>query len=141
MTGTTTGERAETGTQTGAVAESSAERPTEDAAPEGAPASGRPRRGRPRKGAAKGVELVLTVTAGAEASDWRAELVHAGQKVVTELAVPASSVSAAAKDLHPDIAEAIESVLGAARERQRSRVEQLQAELESARQALAHLEE
>jgi hypothetical protein len=103
----------------------------------------RPKRGRPRKSAAAkspGVELVLTVTGTAEATDWQAEVTHGGKRVVKGLPVPATAVAAAAKDLHPDVAEAIESVLNAARDRQRSRVEQLQAELEVAQRALADLQ-
>lgn len=103
----------------------------------------RPKRGRPRKTAAKSgaIELVLTVTGSAEGTDWHADVAHGGKRVVTALAVPASAVAAAAKDLHPDIADAIETVLSAARERQRSRVEQLQAELQAAQRALADLED
>jgi hypothetical protein len=100
------------------------------------------RRGRkPAATKSRGVELVLTVTGNIDGSDWRAEVAHAGKTVISELAIPTSAVSAAAKDLHPDIAEAIEDVLSAAREQQRSRVEALQAQLEAARQALAGLEE
>lgn len=117
--------------------------PAADASEAADPAGARPRRGRPRKGAGakpQGVELVLTVTGTAEATDWQAEVTHGGKRVVKALPVPATAVAAAAKDLHPDIAEAIESVLSAARDRQRSRVEQLQAELEAAQRALADLQ-
>ena len=106
-------------------------------------AEARPKRGRPRRSAAAkspGVELVLTVTGTAEATDWQAEVSHGGKRVVKGLPVPATAVAAAAKDLHPDVAEAIESVLNAARDRQRTRVEQLQAELEAAQRALADLQ-
>ena len=89
---------------------------------------------------ARGVELVLTVTGTAEATDWRAEVVHGGKRIIAALPVPASAVGAAAKDLHPDIAEAIDTVLSTAREHHRTRVEQLRAELEAARHALAELE-
>lgn len=103
----------------------------------------RPKRGRPRKATAKpkGIELVLTVTGTAEGTDWRADVSHGSKRVVKDLAIPASAVAAAAKDLHPEVAEAIEEVLSTAREQQRSRVEQLQAELEAARRALADLED
>jgi hypothetical protein len=117
--------------------------PADDPAKAVETADARPRRGRPRKGAtakAQGVELVLTVNGTAEATDWQAEVTHGSKRVVKALPVPASAVAAAAKDLHPDIAEAIESVLSAARDRQRSRVEQLQAELEAAQRALADLQ-
>lgn len=120
-----------------------AETPNNAATEDGAGAAERPKRGRPRKSAAKpkGIELVLTVTGSAEGTDWRAEVSHGSKRVVKDLPIPASAVAAAAKDLHPEIAEAIEEVLSAAREQQRSRVEQLQAELEAARRALADLED
>ena len=103
----------------------------------------KPKRGRPRKaaGKAQGVELVLTVTANSESTEWTADVSHGSKRVVKGLAIPAAAVAAAAKDLHPDIAEAIETVHNAAREKHRSRVEQLQAELEAAQRALADLGE
>jgi uncharacterized protein DUF6319 len=113
------------------------------AGPPAVDAADRPKRGRPRKSAgakAPEIELVLTATGNAEGSEWHADITHAGKRVVTALPVPASAVAAAAKDLHPDIATAIETVLSAARERQRSRVEQLQAELQAAERALADLQ-
>jgi Family of unknown function (DUF6319) len=67
-------------------------------------------------------------------------VLHGGRKVVKGVPVPSSAVAAAAKDLHPDIAAAIDSVLSAARDRQQGRVEQLQAELEAAQRALADLQ-
>lgn len=128
----------------GVGAATAATEPAGDAAPgDGEGAADRPKRGRPRKAAAKpkGIELVLTVSGSAEGTDWRAEVSHGTKRVVKDLAIPASAVAAAAKDLHPEVAEAIEEVLSAAREQQRSRVEQLQAELEAARRALADLED
>jgi Family of unknown function (DUF6319) len=119
-----------------AVAEPTSDTPAEDAADD------KPKRGRPRKGAAgkpQGVELVLTVIGSAESTEWTAEVTHGSKRVVKGLAIPASAVSAAAKDLHPEIADAIETVLSAARDRQRTRVEALQAELEAAQRALAEL--
>jgi hypothetical protein len=105
-------------------------------------AEAKPKR-RPRKQPAtrtRGVELILTVTDAGEGTDWRAELSHGGETVVSELPIPASAISAAAKDLHPEIADTIEGVLRTAREQHRSRVEALQAQLEAARQALAELD-
>jgi hypothetical protein len=102
----------------------------------------KPKRGRPRKaaaGKAQGIELVLTVSGSGEATEWTAEVSHGSKRVVKGLQIPATAVAAAAKDLHPEIADAIETVLSAARDRQRSRVEALQAELEAAQRALAEL--
>ena len=110
-------------------------------AEEPAPKQKRTRGRKPAATKARGLELVLTVSANADGSDWRAEVTHAGKAVVSDLAIPTSAVSAAAKDLHPDISESIEAVLSTAREQQRSRVEALQAQLEAARHALAELGE
>lgn len=134
----------ETGAPTEATTDSST--PTTEQsegarADEGAADGEKAKRGRPRKSQAKsqGIELVLTVSGTAEGTDWRADVTHGSKRVVKGLTIPASAVAAAAKDLHPEIAEAIETVLDAARDRQRSRVEQLQAELAAAQQALAEL--
>ncbi|WP_020573138.1 DUF6319 family protein [Actinopolymorpha alba] len=133
--------------ETAASEQASSETGQDDPKFESSPADAadaRPKRGRPRKAAAaksQGIELVLTVTGNSDGTDWRAEVTHGSKRVVTALAVPASAVAAAAKDLHPDIAEAIETVLSAAREQQRLRVEQLQAELEAAQRALADLQD
>jgi hypothetical protein len=105
-------------------------------------ADDKPKRGRPRKapaGKSPGIELVLTVSGSGEATEWTAEVSHGSKRVVKGLQIPATAVAAAAKDLHPEIADAIETVLSAARDRQRSRVEALQAELEAAQRALAEL--
>lgn len=122
-----------------AVAEPTSDTPADDAADA---ADDKPKRGRGRKAAApksQGVELVLTVVGSAESTEWLAEVTHGSKRVVKGLQIPASAVSAAAKDLHPEIADAIETVLSAARDRQRTRVEALQAELEAAQRALAEL--
>jgi hypothetical protein len=103
----------------------------------------KPTRGRPRKSAARKtrqVMLTLTVTGSQDSADWRAEVVHGTTRVVPELSVSAAAVVAAAKDLHPDIAEAIDGILETARVQHRTRVEQLQAELAAAQEALASLD-
>jgi hypothetical protein len=105
----------------------------------------KPKRGRPRKqggGARKtrSVELVLTVT-GTMDGDWQADLKHGSERVVQGLQIPASAVSRAAKELHEDISDGIETVLGAAREQHRSRLEELEAEMQKVKAALAELEE
>ncbi|SHG61267.1 DUF6319 family protein [Streptoalloteichus hindustanus] len=86
------------------------------------------------------VALTLTVT-GTEDGDWQADLVHGTTRVVRGLAVPAASVARAARELHPDISEGIETVLSTAREQHRARMEQLEAELQRVKQALAELGE
>lgn len=108
-----------------------------------ADAAEKPTRGRPRKSAARKtrqVALTLTVTGSQDGADWQAEVVHGTTRVVPQLSVSAAAVVAAAKDLHPDIAEAIGGILETAREQHRTRVEQLQAELAAAQEALASLD-
>lgn len=108
------------------------------------PAAGSTRRGRPRKQSTarktRTVELVLTVTGTAD-GEWQAELTHAGKRVVQGLPVAAAAVSRAAKELHPDISGGIETVINAARDQHRARMEELEAELSKVKQALAELDD
>lgn len=104
-----------------------------------------PKRGRPRKQAStakktRTVELILTVTGTAE-GDWQAELTHAGKRVVQGLSIAAAAVSRAAKELHPDISGTIETVISTAREQHKARMDELQAELDKVKQALAELDD
>ncbi|MGH3623838.1 MAG: DUF6319 family protein [Sciscionella sp.] len=102
------------------------------------------KRGRPRKQSTarktRSVELVLTVT-GTVDGEWQADLKHGSEHVVQGLQISAAAVSRAAKELHDDISNGIETVLGAAREQHRSRLEELEAEMQKVKQALAELEE
>jgi hypothetical protein len=84
------------------------------------------------------VELTLTVT-GTMDGDWQADLLHGTQRVVQGLTIPAIAVSKAAKELHEDIFMGIETVLEAARDQHRTRMEELEAELAKVKQALAEL--
>ena len=86
------------------------------------------------------VELTLTVTGTAE-GEWQADLVHGTQRVVSGLVIPAIAVAKAAKELHNDIAEGIETVLEAARDQHRTRMEELEAELAKVKAQLAELSE
>ncbi|RJQ68892.1 hypothetical protein D5S17_31430 [Pseudonocardiaceae bacterium YIM PH 21723] len=110
-------------------------------------AEDKPKRGRPagatKKSTAKKirtVELTLTLT-GTEDGEWQAELIHGAKRIVQGLPVPAAAVAKAAKELGGDISENIETVLAKAREKHLTRVAELEAELERARQALAELED
>jgi uncharacterized protein DUF6319 len=109
-----------------------------DAPAEDAP---KPKRGR-AKGAAprktRTVELTLTVTGTAD-GDWQAELKHGSTWVARGLAISAAAVSRAAKELHEDLSTPIDEVINEAREQQKAKVAQLEAELEQAKQALAEL--
>jgi len=103
-----------------------------------------PRWGRPRKQSTarktRTVELTLTVTGTAD-GDWQAELMHGGKRVVQGLSIAASAVSRAAKELHPDISGGIETVISAARAQHKARMDELQAELDKVKQALAELDD
>lgn len=111
---------------------------TEETAPNSAP---KKTRGRKQSTARKtrSVELTLTVTGTAD-GEWQAELTHSGKRVVQGLPVAASAVSKAASELHPDIAETIESVLTQAREQHETKLAELEAEVERVRKTLADLE-
>lgn len=102
-----------------------------------------PKRGRPRKQSTarktRTVELVLTVTGTAD-GEWQAELTHGGKRVVQGLAVAAAAVSRAAKELHPEISGEIDTVITAARDQHKARMEELEAELNKVKQALAELD-
>jgi Family of unknown function (DUF6319) len=87
----------------------------------------------------RAVELTLTVT-GTLDGEWQADLLHGNTRVVQGMPVPALAVSAAAKELHPTIAEAIESVISTAREQHEQRLAELEAELNKVKQALAGLD-
>ncbi|KAA9149647.1 hypothetical protein FPZ12_042830 [Amycolatopsis acidicola] len=102
---------------------------------------------KPKRGRAKGatarktrtVELTLTVTGTAD-GDWQAELKHGSTWVARGLAISASAVSRAVKELHEDLATPIDEVINQAREQQKAKVAALEAELEEAKQALAELD-
>jgi polyhydroxyalkanoate synthesis regulator phasin len=111
----------------------------EEAAPD-TPKRGRPRKQQSTAKKTRTVELILTVTGTAD-GDWQAELTHAGKRVVQGLSIAASAVSRAAKELHPDISGGIETVISAARAQHQARMDELQAELDRVKQALAELDD
>ncbi|MGW6449758.1 DUF6319 family protein [Lentzea sp. NPDC055074] len=119
-----------------------AEAPKAEAPKAEAPKAEKPKAGRPKSTAKKTrtVELTLTVTGTAE-GEWQADLVHGTQRVVSGLVIPAIAVAKAAKELHEDIATGIESVLEAARDQHRTRMEELEAELAKVKAQLAELSE
>ena len=107
-----------------------------------AAAEEKPKRGTRTKSTAKKtrtVELTLTVTGTLDGS-WQADLVHGTNRVVQGLTVPAAAVAKAAQELHPEIAEAIDGVISAAREQHEARLRELEAEVAKVKQALAELE-
>ncbi len=102
------------------------------------------RRGRPKGSTSTArttrvVELTLTVAGGAD-GEWQAELKQGATWISRGLPVTAAAVLRAANELHEELAEPIETAIGAAREARAARVAALEAELEQARKALAELE-
>ncbi|MBF6149207.1 DUF6319 family protein [Nocardia nova] len=98
---------------------------------------------RPQKSAAaarksKAPEVTVTLSGTAD-GEWAVDVVHGKKRTIKGLAVAGASVAQAAKLLHPEVAEVVDSVLDAVRDSQRAKVEQLQAELEQARRLLDEL--
>ncbi|BBY29527.1 DUF6319 family protein [Mycolicibacterium sediminis] len=87
----------------------------------------------------KTVELTLTVTGTAD-GEWRAQLKQGSTFLARDVAVAAAAVSRAARELHDDLAEPIDAIIGEARSQQAAKVAALEAELDAARQALANLD-
>jgi hypothetical protein len=82
----------------------------------------------------------LTLTAGQD-GQWSVEVTSGKKRLLRPISVPASAVAQAAKALHSEVAEAVEPVIEAAREQQRSRVERLKRELADAERMLDDLSE
>jgi hypothetical protein len=80
----------------------------------------------------------LTLTAGPE-GQWSVEITSGKKRLLRSTPVSASAVAQAAKVLHSDVAEAVEPLIEAAREQQRSRVDQLRRELADAQRLLDEL--
>jgi hypothetical protein len=113
--------------------------PTPDAE---ASAEEKPKRAPAKKSAGKKtktLELTLTVIGTAD-GEWRAELRQGTAYLARDLAVAAAAVSRAAKELHEDLSTPIDAVIEEARSQQAARVAALEAELETARRALADLD-
>lgn len=100
-------------------------------------------RGRPKGSTARTtrvVELTLTVSGTAD-GEWQAELKQGSTWLTRGLPITAAAVSRAAAELHPEVAEPIDAVIGAAREQRAARVAALEAELEQAKKALAEMDD
>ncbi|MGV9679279.1 DUF6319 family protein [Nocardia sp. NPDC003482] len=103
------------------------------------PAPARPK-DKPATGARKTKTVEVTVTlSGTADGEWTVDVVNGKKRTVRGLAVAGSAVAQAAKLLHPEVAEVVDSVLESVRSTQRAKVEQLQAELEQARRMLDEL--
>lgn len=82
----------------------------------------------------------ITVTLSSTADgEWTVEVQAGSRRTVKPQPIGAGSVAAAARALGGEIESAIEGAITAARERQRARVDQLEAELAAAREALSEL--
>jgi hypothetical protein len=113
-----------------------------EGATDGAAEPEKRRRGRPKGSAARTtrtIELILTVSGTAD-GEWQAELKQGSTWLSRGLPVTAAAVAQAARALHPELGDPIESAIGAAREQRAARVAALEAELEQARKALAEIE-
>lgn len=86
----------------------------------------------------KAPEVTVTLSGTAE-GEWTLDVVNGKKRTIRGLAVPSSAVSQAAKILHPEVSEVVDSILDSVRASQLAKVEQLQAELESARRLLEDL--
>lgn len=92
---------------------------------------------RPRP-AARPVEVTVTLNSTAD-GEWTVEVVTGRKRTVRPTPVQPAEVAKAARSLPGAVAEAIESSLAAARQRQVERVERLRAELDAAQRALQDL--
>lgn len=104
-------------------------------APAAAPAAAA---ARPARKQAKPAEVTVTLTSTAE-GEWTVDVQTGSKRTLRNAPIQPAAVAQAAKHLLPEVAEAVEAVLSAARERHLARVEQLRAELEAAQRALDEL--
>lgn len=101
----------------------------------------RPTRAPARAGRARQPTPVTVTLAATVEGEWTIDVLTGTKRAVRARAIAASAVAEAARAMGPDVAEAIEGVLAAARDRQRERVAELEAELTAARRALSQLAE
>ncbi len=116
--------------------------PVAESAPEvkAKPAASRPARNAAGAAAkkAKAPEVTVTLSGTAE-GEWTLDVVNGKKRAIKGLVVTSSAVAQAAKILHPEFAEVVDSIHESVRSAQQAKVEQLQAELESARRLLEDL--
>ncbi|MFI5777627.1 DUF6319 family protein [Nocardia sp. NPDC051570] len=110
------------------------------ATPAAKPSAPRPAKEKTTPAARKVKAPEVTVTlSGTADGEWTVDVVNGKKRTVRGLAVSGSAVAQAAKLLHPEVAEVVDSVLESVRTTQRAKVEQLQSELEQARRMLDDL--
>lgn len=90
------------------------------------------------RAAKRSTDVTVTLLASAE-GEWTVEVMIGKKRTVRPTLVSPADVAKAARSLPPSVAEAIESTLEAARQRQLDRVESLRAELDAAQRALQEL--
>lgn len=103
------------------------------------PASAPPAAEPVRRGRAKQPAPITVTLSSTPEGEWTVEVLTGSKRSVRAQPIGAGAVASAARALGGDIEAAIEGALRAAREQQRARVERLEAELASARQALDEL--
>jgi hypothetical protein len=114
--------------------------PEEAPQPPAPPPGKAPDRPRSVGGRSAGRPAEVTVTLNATADgEWTVEVMIGKKRTVRPTPVQPADVAKAARSLPSAVAEAIDSSLEAARQRQLERVERLQAELEAAQRALHEL--
>ncbi|WP_433562623.1 DUF6319 family protein [Nocardia sp. CA-151230] len=117
--------------------------PAAESAPEAKtkPAASRPARNAANSAAAKkpkAAEVTVALSGTAE-GEWTLDVVNGKKRTIKGLPVTSSAVAQAAKILHPEFAEVVDSIHESVRAAQQAKVAQLQAELESARRLLEDL--
>ena len=90
------------------------------------------------RSAGRPVEVTVTLNATTD-GEWTVEVMIGKKRTVRPTSVQPADVAKAARSLPAAVAEAIESSLEAARQRQLERVERLRAELDAAQRALHEL--
>jgi hypothetical protein len=90
------------------------------------------------RAAARPAEVTVTLSSTAD-GEWTVEVATGRKRTVRPTPVQPAEVAKAARSLPAAVAEAIESSLAAARQRQVERVERLRAELDAAQRALQDL--
>jgi hypothetical protein len=93
------------------------------------------------RGKAKQPPPITVTLSSTPEGEWTVDVLSGTRRAVRAQPVSAGSVASAARALGGEIEEAIDGALSAARDQQRARVELLEAELATARQALAELSE
>jgi Family of unknown function (DUF6319) len=94
--------------------------------------------GRARTGPGRPAEVTVTLSSSAD-GEWTVEVSTGRKRTVRPTPVQPAEVAKAARSLPTAVADAIESSLVAARQRQAERVERLRAELDAAQRALEDL--